>query len=124
MALAEGELMENGLLVALVQGGYYFLSGIWPLVSIGTFQKITGPKHDLWLVKTVGLIIAVIGAALLVAGALGELTPATAVLAVGSGAGLGIVEVIYVKKGVIAPIYLLDTVAESLLLAWWAHTLL
>jgi hypothetical protein len=46
------------------------------------------------------------------------------VLAVGSGAGLGIVEVIYVKKGVIAPIYLLDTVAESLLLAWWAHTLL
>jgi hypothetical protein len=35
------------------------MTGLWPLVSIGTFQQVTGPKTDLWLVKTVGVLIAV-----------------------------------------------------------------
>jgi len=27
-------------------------------VSIGTFQRVTGPKVDTWLVKTTGALIA------------------------------------------------------------------
>src|SRR5438270_11614006 len=41
----------------LVQGVYYLLTGVWPLVSIDTFQMVTGPKTDLWLVQTVGALI-------------------------------------------------------------------
>jgi hypothetical protein len=33
-----------------------------------SFLAVTGPKTDLWLVKSVGILIAVIGAALVVAG--------------------------------------------------------
>ena len=33
--------------VALVQGIFYFLTGIWPLLSMETFLKVTGPKTDL-----------------------------------------------------------------------------
>ena len=106
--------------VAMVQGGYFLATGIWPLVSIGTFQKVTGPKRDLWLVKTVGVMIAAIGAALLLAGMRGELTQATVLLAVGSAAGLGCIDVVYASKGVIAPIYLLDAGAEAALVIWWA----
>ena len=33
--------------VALVQGWYFLMIGLWPLVGIGTFQRLTGPKVDL-----------------------------------------------------------------------------
>ncbi len=36
------------------QGLYYTVSGLWPLISLRTFTLVTGPKVDLWLVKTVG----------------------------------------------------------------------
>jgi len=42
--------------------------GIWSLVSIGSFQKVTGPKTDVWLVKTVGVLVIGVGAALGLAG--------------------------------------------------------
>src|SRR4051794_14622821 len=29
-----------------VQGVYYFVTGVWPLVSIETFLMVTGPKTD------------------------------------------------------------------------------
>ena len=111
--------MEIGVTAALTQGGFYFLTGIWPIISIGTFQKITGPKNDLWLVKTVGVLISVIGAALLLAGYRGEIVPSTVLLAAGSAVVLTGVDVIYATKRIIAPIYLLDAVVELLLIAWW-----
>jgi hypothetical protein len=33
-------------LVALVQGTYFFVTGIWPILSMNTFLKVTGPKTD------------------------------------------------------------------------------
>lgn len=105
--------------VALMQGIYYVMTGLWPLVSIGTFQQVTGPKTDLWLVKTVGVLIAIIGAALMLAGMRGDVTPSVIVLAVASAAGLAGVDVIYVSKQVIARIYLLDAIVELVLIPWW-----
>jgi hypothetical protein len=105
--------------VALMQGIYYFMAGLWPLVSIGTFQRVTGPKADLWLVKTVGVLIAVIGAALILAGVRGEVTPSVILVAIGSAAALAGVDVIYVSKQVIARIYLLDALVELILMVWW-----
>lgn len=55
--------------VCLTQGIYFMLAGVWPLVNIHSFEVITGPKVDVWLVKTVGLLVAVIGAVLLLSGA-------------------------------------------------------
>jgi CHASE2 domain-containing sensor protein len=104
---------------AHAQGIYYLITGLWPLVSIGTFQRVTSPKTDLWLVNTVGVLIAVIGAALLLAGMRGDVTPSVIFLAVASAAGLAGVDVIYVSKQVIARIYLLDALVELALLVWW-----
>ncbi|QXE90311.1 hypothetical protein KP001_18155 [Geomonas subterranea] len=109
--------------VALVQGAYFLITGLWPIFSITTFMMVTGPKTDLWLVKTVGAVLAVIGAALLVAGFNAELGEAVRLLAVGSAAALAAVDVIYVSRKIIAPIYLLDAVAEAALIAWWAVAL-
>ena len=54
--------------LALLQGAFFAVTGIWPLISPGTFQKVTGPKVDFWLVKTVGILIAVIGSVLMLDG--------------------------------------------------------
>jgi hypothetical protein len=105
--------------VALVQGAYFLLTGVWPIVSIDTFQRVTGKKTDLWLVKTVGLLVAVVGAILLWAGATGNVLGQTAALAVGCALALTIIDVYYVWRRVIAPIYLVDVVAELALIAGW-----
>jgi hypothetical protein len=111
-------------LVALVQGIYFFITGIWPILSMSTFLKVTGPKTDLWLVKTVGIILAVIGAVLVITQVNAEINTSIIVLALGSALGLAMVEFIYVAKKVIPPIYLGDAFAELILIAWWVISLL
>ena len=109
--------------LALTQAGLYVLTGVWPLVSMKTFLKVTGPKTDLWLVKTVGALVAVIGGAIGVAGYRRNKSPEIALLAVGSAASLATVDVVYVLKKIILPVYLLDALAELGLIACWAYVL-
>lgn len=106
-------------LVALIQGIYFFVFGIWPLLSMGTFLRVTGPKKDLWLVKTIGVILAVIGIVLIVAQVNAEINTSLIILAIGSALSLAIVEFIYVAKRVISPIYLGDALVELILIGWW-----
>jgi len=51
---------------------YFLLTGIWPLLSMRTFEAVTGPKVDRWLVKTVGVLVAVIGSKIYLADAVIE----------------------------------------------------
>src|SRR5215208_7809800 len=100
----------NGLVprLALVQAGYYVLSGVWPLVHLRSFERVTGPKTDAWLVKTVGVLVAVIGGALGLAGWRRRVTPELALVAAGSAAGLAAIDVVYVGRRRISRVYLLD----------------
>ena len=109
-----------GAVLALTRGVYYLPAGIWPLVSIGTFQRVTGPKVDLWLVKTAGVLITAIGVVLTRAGARRQIPVDIPLLAVGSAVGLTGIDVVYVARRRIAPIYLLDAAAEVALLLCWA----
>ena len=117
----EGAVNRSTLVryLSLAQGAYYVITGVWPLVSIGTFQKVTGPKTDLWLVKTVGVVVGVIGGVLAVAGLRRQTAPEIPLLAVGSAAGLAGIDIVYVAKKRISRIYLLDAAAELLLIAGW-----
>ena len=110
--------------IALVQGLYFLFTGVWPLISMRTFLMVTGAKTDLWLVKTVGVILAVIGAVLLYARATVTINSPVIALALGAGMGLAVVEIVYVMKRVISPIYLGDAAAEILLAIWWGIALL
>jgi hypothetical protein len=111
-------------LLLLGQGVYYLVTGVWPLLSIATFQMVTGDKTDLWLVKTVAVLIVVVAVTLLFAAWRGRKPPEAAVLAVGSALGLTAIDVIYVARGVIDPIYLADAAAEIVLIAAWGIVLL
>jgi hypothetical protein len=106
-------------MLARLQGLYFVGTGVWPLLSMRTFEAVTGPKVDRWLVKTVGVLVSVIGLSLLRAGR--RPSAATTTLAAGSAAGLGAIDVIYAARGRISRVYLLDAVLELLLLVGWAR---
>ena len=84
-----------------------------------SFLLITGPKTDFWPVKTVGLILAVIGAVLIYAQRRVTINPPVILLAIGSAAALALVEFVYVFKRVISPVYLGDAFVELILIVWW-----
>jgi hypothetical protein len=88
-------------------------------VSIRTFMAVTGPKTDLWLVKTVAVLVTVTGAVILSAAFREQIDLEILLLAVGSAAALTAIDVIYVARRVIAPIYLADAVLEIVLIAGW-----
>ncbi|KAA2239343.1 hypothetical protein F0L74_24370 [Chitinophaga agrisoli] len=102
------------------QGAYFAISGIWPVLHYASFEKVTGPKTDVWLVKTVGALLWLIGMLLIVAAIRGETGSSTIIAAMGSAVILLLVDVIYVVRQVIRPIYLADGVAEFTLLALWS----
>ena len=83
-------------------------------------MAVTGPKRDVWLVKTVGVIIAVVAVSIGVAAYQRSIGAPTVVLAVGAAAGLGGVDVWYSLRGVISKIYLADAAMEALLIIGWA----
>lgn len=105
--------------LAVVQAVYYVLTGVWPVVHIRSFMAVTGPKRDLWLVRTVGVLVTVIGAAIGLAARSGRITPEIVVLAAGSAAALAAIDVVYVARGTIPKVYLLDAAPEAALAALW-----
>ncbi|UJS16895.1 MAG: hypothetical protein L3J17_13405 [Candidatus Jettenia sp.] len=109
--------------LSLVQGVYYLITGIWPLISMRTFQMVTGPKTDHWLVNTVGVLILVIGIVLIFAGVRQNITYEILMLALGSAVGLTAIDSIYVMKKRIAPIYLLDTLVQIPIIGSWIYIL-
>jgi hypothetical protein len=104
--------------VALVQGVYYLATGLWPIFHIKSFLLVTGPKTDLWLVKTVGILVAVIGTVLLSASRSRRISDEIILLAAGSALGLAIIDVVYARQ--ISSVYLADAAAELCLVALWA----
>ncbi|MEX2358938.1 MAG: hypothetical protein WEE51_11465 [Pirellulaceae bacterium] len=117
-------------ILALVQGIYYGPTGLWAIVHIESFKLVTGEKTDNlpsgldvdhWLVYTVAILIVSIAVGLLVGGARKSVGPELIAMAIVAAVGLMAIDVIYVTRGVIRPIYLLDAVFQgALVLAWIA----
>ena len=108
------------LLLAGAQGTFYVVTGIWPLVSMRTFEAVTGPKTDKWLVKTVGLLLTVIGGTLVLSARRRRLPPEVAWLGGATAGALGSVSGYYVLRGRVSRIYLADAASELGLAASWA----
>jgi hypothetical protein len=109
------------LKLALLQGAFYVATGVWPLLDIDSFQLVTGPKTDLWLVRTVGVLVTVIGGVLLLAARHRRITSEIVVLAMGSALGLAGIDLVYALSGRISTIYLADAALEIALAVLWAY---
>ncbi|NOK31960.1 hypothetical protein D7W79_39155 [Corallococcus exercitus] len=100
-----------------VQGAYFLLTGLWPLLHLRSFSRVTGPKPEGWLVKTVGGLVSAIGVTLLSARRHGRVTPELRQLAITSALSLLIIDVYYAGKRRLSPVYLGDAVLEAALVA-------
>jgi hypothetical protein len=111
--------------VDLVQGSYYVSTGLWPLLHLKSFLAATGPKKEVWLVKTFGLLITVVGCSLVAGGARRRQQPVMeqVVLGLGSALVLASVDAWYVFRRRIAPTYLVDSVVELALAYAWQNGL-
>jgi hypothetical protein len=107
------------LKVARFQGAFYLVTGLWPILHIQSFQLVTGPKTDLWLVKTVGVLVTVVGAVLIAASRRHRITDEIILLAVGSALGLAAIDLVYALSGRISAVYLADAALEIGLAMLW-----
>ncbi|WP_394823125.1 hypothetical protein [Pendulispora albinea] len=113
--------MNARQLVAAVQSAVFVGTGIWPVVSPRSFQAVTGPKRDMWLAQTIGLLIAAVGATLAI-GARGRARSESTFLGISSATALALCDIVFVSKGRISRVYLLDALFETGIVAGWLLT--
>jgi hypothetical protein len=102
-----------------VQGTYFLVTGLWPIVSLRSFERVSGPKVDRWLVKTFGALTAVVGASLLLAARERAPSRTPEYLGMGSAGAIAVAELIYTARGRISAVYAADAAVELAFLASW-----
>lgn len=100
-----------------LQGAFYVVSGLWPIVHRRSFERVTGRKKEPWLVQTMGALIAAVGVTLLVGAR--ERSRSARTLGIASAAVLGGADLVFVGQRRISPVYLGDAAAETALIATW-----
>ena len=106
----------------LIQTIYYFATAAWALVDINSFMKITGPKTDVWLVKTVAVLLLAICVGFTVSLFSHIISKPVIAMAATCCLVLIIIDCYYVWTKTISKVYLLDAVAEFILLVLWIIT--
>lgn len=109
--------------VLSVQSFYYLLTGLWPLVHIQSFMAVTGPKTDLWLVKTVGALICCSALSLLTYLFRREFSIGGATLGVSCAVALLTIDLFFSLAGVIGRIYLVDGLVQLFVVCLWCVAL-
>jgi hypothetical protein len=105
--------------LALTQGAVMLVTGAWPLLDMRSFEWVTGPKRDDWLVRTVGGLAIAIGAGLLWRS---DEPRAARPFGIAAAATFAAADLIGVGSGRLRRVYLLDAVMEGAFLAGWLLT--
>jgi hypothetical protein len=113
-----GDVAMRGL--ALAQGAFNLAGGLWPLLSMRTFEAVYGPKSDKWLEYTVAGLLVTIGTTQILSRREKQVQ-LSRVLGIGTAGTLLAVDLINVPKGRISRMYLQDAVCEMVFLAAWAR---
>lgn len=108
------------MILALVHGLYNVAGGLWPLLHMESFEIVTGPKRDEWLVRTVGAILLFVGLLLLHDAIIRRRIDRTLRLVAGGVAGvLGTVALVSSLTGIISVVYLFDGLAHCGFFSAW-----
>ena len=103
----------------LLQAGYTGLTALWALVDIESFMQVTGPKTDVWLVKTVGLLLAGVSVCLVVYFFMKADQSVIGTLAAVCSICLAGIDFYYAGKKVISPVYLIDGIIQVIFFIAW-----
>ncbi len=104
----------------IVQSIYTFITGVWPLIHIESFIAATGPKEDIWLVKTVGAMLIPVSFAL-IAFLWIKASRIPAILLGGLTAVVfAVIDFHYALADVISNVYMLDGILQLFFIVRWA----
>lgn len=109
--------LSNPRLVAGLHAGYLIASGVWPLVHRRSFEAVTGPKRDFWLVRTVGGLAAACGATLATAVVRNTRSTEVQVLAAAQAIAFSAADVYAATRK--SRVYLGDVAVQALCLPAW-----
>ena len=101
------------------QGVFYVITGLWPIVHLKSFEKVTGNKREHWLAKSMGALVTAVGAALIVGSLEARPSRTLKVLGMGSAIALGLADLVFAKNSRAPKVYLADAAAEGAALATW-----
>ena len=104
-------------MLAGAHAGYLIATGGWSIVHRRSFERVTGPKRDFWLVRVVGGLVVVSGLALAIAVVRGRRSPEAQALAAGSAVVFSVADVWAGRNQ--SPIYFADIPAQALLAPAW-----
>jgi hypothetical protein len=107
-------------LLLWVQGVYTLLTATWGLVEIDSFMAVTGPKTDIWLVKTVSAILAATGITFLSFAREKKPLITACILGLTLALALAAIDFYYTAKEVIRWVYAADGAVELLFSICWA----
>lgn len=96
---------------------YHVATGPLPFVSRRAFEAVSGRKREWWLVQALGAMITVVGATVLRAVSRRRVTPEIEMLAGGCAASLVAIDLVYVSRGRISPVYAADALVQGALVA-------
>ncbi|MFF8606849.1 hypothetical protein ACF06X_12995 [Streptomyces sp. NPDC015346] len=112
-------MTTNPATVARLHGWFHVVTGVWPLIHRRSFERITGPKADVWLLQTVSGLLVVIGGTQIRAARTETGTALARTLGTGAAVTLFLIDVSYATPGRIRRVYLLDAVFQALWLTAW-----
>jgi energy-converting hydrogenase Eha subunit E len=112
------------ILLAMAQGAYDMVGGLWPLIHMPSFEAVTGPKEDDWLVRSVAGILLVMGAVLMFDAFRHHVSHSVRIMAGGISAVLAIVALVSSLAGFISLLYFIDGIIHLSFALAWAGVLL
>jgi hypothetical protein len=110
--------------VPFVQGTYYLLIGLWPILADVGALAGSETGGDTWQLRAFGLVVAVVGVLLILAARRCGALPETARLGVVVALGLAAADVVLVQYGTAPTIYLADAVIQFAFVLWWGRGLI
>ena len=106
-------------LLVIAHATYIMITAIWPIIDIQSFMLVTGPKTDIWLVKTVGALLIPVALCMYSYLPARQVETPAITLAIGIAVAFICIDVYYSTSDVISDIYLLDALVEFLFLVGW-----
>jgi hypothetical protein len=107
--------------LARAQGTFNIVGGLWPLLSIRSFEAIFGPKVDRWLVYTVAGLLLVNGTEQVLSSRDDNVATARR-LGMGTAATLAVIDAVFVPAGRIRWTYAIDAAFEAGWILLWLRS--
>jgi hypothetical protein len=114
-------IMKIFRLLLWSQATYIVITAVWPIIHIDSFMAVTGYKHDVWLVKTVGALLIPVAVTLYIHLFINTDHRPAVVLGSLTALAFIIVDFYYALNDVISDIYLADGIAELIFLIVWIY---